>query len=309
MAARMGQLRSTPCINCGSSSVQQLDDQTLRTLFDLFFIDGTVPFGAGGKVPVLMGTPYKKMESVSFDPTLMSDYTLITDRLQIYAFNHAPALWTLGITDYEHCLDALDDNIECLEHLLSRCRTWTLAKGSIVYRIRLNPSNARDAASYDTPPFNIKPDFFRFDGDDLPVFYGALEIETCIHECRTTLEDWVALATFEATSDISLLDLIEGFDESSARNPYQSVGALFRGMMLQGKRQYPRCQLWARFVKSKGFGGIRYQSYFSQVKPQPCIDIALFGQPIADGRLLLRSLNRVKIEAVRYEYIFGPIDP
>jgi hypothetical protein len=307
-AASLGLTQSEPCPNCGVTGKPQLDVDALRQLFDDFFIRGTVPLGMGGYAPILAGTPNKEMESVKFDETLQPDYQFISAKLGLYLFHYAPPLWRLGYTDHYDCFDPPYGHMECLEHILSRCARWTLKAGTSVYRIRLNPSDVRHPTAFDTPLRQMKRDFYRFDEEALPVFYGALDIETCLHECRTSLEDWVTLATFEVVRDLPLVDLIDGFDESKASTPFQALSPLFNALTSGGKDEYPRARVWARFLRANEVAGFRYASYFSQVKSASLSDIALFGYPVADGLLHLKSLNRVKLEAVHYEYILGPVD-
>lgn len=49
----------------------------------------------------------------------------------------------------------------------------------------------------------------RFSNGSSPVFYGAFDVETCLHECRVLAEDEICLATLLPTRDLTLLDLTD----------------------------------------------------------------------------------------------------
>lgn len=71
--------------------------------------------------------------------------------------------------------------------------------------------------------------------------------------------------------------------------------------------EYPKCQLIAEAIRHADYDGFKFKSYYSQVKTEPLFNIALFGHPIAEGKLKLESVNRVKLEQVSYVYSFGPV--
>lgn len=161
------------------------------------------------------------------------------------------------------------------------------------------------ASEFDTPPTGV-PTSGRYESPGLPVFYGADDVETCLHESRVALSDWIAVATFAPTKPLKLLDLSEDIDDSKASTPFERVDIFMRRLAFAGKQDYDLCRELALRVHARGFDGFFFTSYFAQAHTRRLRNIALFGYPAAEGKLLLQSVNRVHLIHVDYEYGFGP---
>ena len=63
----------------------------------------------------------------------------------------------------------------------------------------------------------------------------------------------------------------------------------------------------AKSARKRGYDGILFSSYFSQLKSNVVPNLALFGHPIRDGKMKLESINRLHLVEAGYKYSFGPV--
>jgi hypothetical protein len=173
--------------------------------------------------------------------------------------------------------------------------------------VRLNPPELSAKGTFDTPPLSAKKDFGRFDDVGTPIFYGAFDIETCLHECRVALVDEVILATFEAAKPLLVLNLFDAIADPQPPDPWNSVEILMNKLCSSSANEYKKCRTIAEAVRNAGYEGILVRSYYSQVKGKPLANILLFGFPEAEQKIKLHSLNRIKLDKVEYAFTFGPV--
>lgn len=93
-----------------------------------------------------------------------------------------------------------------IDRILSEYPQVDFAPGEKLYRLRKGVTAPEAASEYDSPPDALLGDG-RLESKDLPVLYGSLDLETCVHECRMTVLDEVFVATLEPTRTLRLLDL------------------------------------------------------------------------------------------------------
>ncbi|MDR5877491.1 RES domain-containing protein [Caballeronia sp. LZ032] len=96
-----------------------------------------------------------------------------------------------------------------------------LAKGSLFYRVRVNPQRPAEPDEYDCPPLRFVGRG-RLDSTGFGVMYGSQDLDICIHECRVTAEDDIYVATLQPTKDLRLLDLTALLDEDEVTE-YESL--------------------------------------------------------------------------------------
>jgi hypothetical protein len=198
------------------------------------------------------------------------------------------------------------------------------------YRLRLNPKTSHDTSEYDSPPDNLSGNG-RFDKPGFPIMYGSQDLEICIHECRVTVEDNIYVSKLRPTRDLKLLDLTELIVEENVTE-FESLDIAIHFLFLAGKHSYGICNDIAKKACECGFDGIIYPSYFSYVrtghvpfdtisygisnrripslkefsKSQIIPNLALFGRPIQENKLIVDCINKVLINRVSYETTFGP---
>src|SRR5690606_24463786 len=179
-----------------------------------------------------------------------------------------------------------------------------------------------------TPPSEFLGGF-RFDKKGFPVLYGSPDLELCIHECRTTVEDNLYVAKLVPVQNLKMLDLSSLIDEDATE--FESLDLTIHFLFLAGHHSYDICRDLAIKANGKGFDGIIYPSYFSYVRTgsipfdtvhgisirklpplkeyaqsQSIPNVALFGRPIKEGKIKIDCINRVIINKVSYDLTFGP---
>jgi len=95
--------------------------------------------------------------------------------------------------------------------------------------------------------------------------------------------------------------------ENDGPTEFESKNLAIHYLFSADKASYDITRAIALAAAKKGYEGIIYPSYFSSWKPEKIYNIAIFGRPTADGRLLVRSINRALLREATYEYTLGPI--
>lgn len=308
-AQQIGSDDNSICKNCTSSTGKKLTDEQLHLLMQRFFVHGSVPQNVGGYASVYRWSDNREMESVTFRSALQLDYELIRERTGLVLFHYGPPLWRLGLTDHYEALEGGQQEVsQALDDIIERSVTITLPVDSKLYRVR---SNMRQdpllPSSFDTPPDSVRTKNGRFDTLEIPVFYAAWDVETCLHECRVVVADEITLATLRTNQELRLINIADSFKEKVGSTPFENIEVLMNKLCGTNELEYPKCRLIAEGIRHAGYDGFKFKSYYSQVKTEPLSNIALFGHPIAEEKLKLESVNRVKLEQVNYAYSLGPV--
>lgn len=303
------------CPNCLQTGGQAVDAAAAEHLMHKFFVSGSVPPEVGGPAPLYQFNSHRYPGEVTFATEVDSDLRRLSDFLKVGLFDYGPPLWRLGLTEhYQAFRGYMDDRaaiqgdqrMKLWQGILSRCSVRTIDPGADLFRVRkgetLPPALP---CEFDAPPPGVATGG-RYESEGLPVFYGADDIETCLHESRVTLSDWIALATFTPTRPLRILDLTDGIDDSSAGTPFERVDIFMRRLAFVGNKDYDLCQELAIEIHALGFDGFYFISYFAQAHHRNLRNIALFGHPVAAGKLRLVSVNRLRLASASYEYTFGP---
>ncbi|MDA9509432.1 hypothetical protein XI09_33310 [Bradyrhizobium sp. CCBAU 11386] len=217
-----------------------------------------------------------------------------------------------------------------LERILKEYPTKTLKPDNLFYRIRVAPSVPENAGEYDSPP---KPSDNpgRLDSLDLRVMYGSQDLQVCIHECRVTADDDLFVATLAPKKDLKLLDLTELLVEEHATE-FKSLDMAVHMLFLAGKHSYQIAREVALAAQRVGFDGVLYPSYFSMLrsggipfetltgishrripkfsdreKAKIVPNIAIFGRPLSEEKVEIKSINRLILARVEYDVRFGPV--
>lgn len=192
--------------------------------------------------------------------------------------------------------------------IISRCADETYDVGSIIFRVRTTAEKIPPAKSseFDTPPrMFIKEG--RFNAESMPIFYGATDVETCLHETRASLSDYIMLAKFYVIKPLKLLNLSQT-NEADAHTEFERIDSMLQRLAYAGNGEYKACQELAREIKECGYDGFISNSYFGQAHKKWLYNVSLFAYPVADGKLKLISTNRLNITSVEYEFSYGPVN-
>lgn len=299
------------CSSCGHSGSGTLDHESAKLLMHRFFVTGSIPPEIGGPAPVYQFNNAHPRGRVEFLTELDHDRQVLEDFLDAALFHYGPPLWRLGYTEHYQRLRedppiGRDERRRIWDDIIGRCVTRTIGADTRIFRIRVGSSLPPALPEqFDTAPRAVAIGG-RYDSSELPVFYGADDIETCLHESRATLSDWIALATFCPARPLRLLDLSRDVDDSKARTPFERVDILLEKLAYVGKGDYDLCRELAVEVKNRAFDGFYFVSYFSQAHARGLRNVALFGYPVRDEKLSLVSVNRVRLTSMAFDFSLGP---
>jgi hypothetical protein len=307
-ANRIGSYSTTLCPRCGSTDSKKLTVAQLEALRDSFFSRATAPHSFQGYVPVLRIGGDHEDNDVQMPPATASDWLLIKTLLGGRLFYNTPRLFLWGITNHFSGPDAslLDSTIS---DICSQLRIRDLRSETELYRIRLNLSGEGvvDPSQYDSPPDDHPTrQFSRFDQAAVPILYASPSLAVCIHECRTTLNDEIVVATLRSTRDLRIADLSEGYIQSP-ETPFDDLKYFFDGLMLSSPK-YDDCRRIAKTFRDRlRVDGFMYKSFFSNLVDGGALNYGFFGHPISEGKLEVASFNQVRIEKIRYDFRLGPV--
>jgi hypothetical protein len=158
--------------------------------------------------------------------------------------------------------------------------------------------------------------------------YGSQDLQVCVHECRVTAEDDIFVATLASKRDMNLLDLTELLNEEGTTE-FDSLDMAVHMLFLASGHSYEIARAIALAVRTAGYDGIAYPSYFSLLRTggmpfetvhgishrripkladrersKIIANLALFGRPIEEGRV-----NKIIVSRVDYVIHFGPVGP
>lgn len=266
--------------------------------------------------------PEKAFETLALDSDLIQDckmlheltghsvdlnYSRLAD-MGIWGFNAD----LKDITTQNPCEESFDRLDKLLSTAISKFKTITISPGTPIYRIKRNLTqdiDAETATVFDPQPTSDTSEVFpsrdRFSASIIPVFYGAFDISTCLFECRTEYIEELTLGTFEVSTNLKLLDLKELEDTITTGYEREDLGCFVSRMLYQ--RDYALNNYFSVMAFRLGFQGLKYCSYFSKVRDNRHMNVAIFGKPIAESKLLPICFDRLTIDNVEVKYSLGPV--
>jgi hypothetical protein len=135
-------------------------------------------------------------------------------------------------------------------------------------------------------------------------------VETAVHETRVKRGDEIILGTLEILTDLTLIDLDAVKDHVvNGLNLNADYHYFLRACLgSQEPADYRMLQLLAVDALALGFAGIKFRSFYSAVQEdQMAVNYALFGYPIQDRKLRLKSWNAIRLLKMSYEFQFAPL--
>lgn len=328
-AYRIGIKRKSICPNCKSKLGNKLTKKLIEDLCYRFFVRGTIHRFEYGGFPLIQFNEYNfNQSSIDVSPWLENDVKLIENTIKIGLFYYGPRFWMFGEIEPLKSLQNEEEKKLIIKRILKTYPIRNVGTEHYFYRIRLNPETPHNFDEYDSPPDNYLGKN-RFDDFNFPILYGSPDLELCIHECRTTVEDEIYLAKLSPIKSLKLLDLTFLIEEDTTE--FESLDMAIHFLFLAGKHSYQICREIAFEAKKEGFDGIIFPSYFSFVKTghipfdtvygisirripelkdyaqsQSIPNIALFGRPVKENKVLVHCVNKVLINKVEYDISFGP---
>lgn len=316
------------CPKCHKTEGKKLDLPHIEELAYRFFVRGTVFRTDYGGAPLVQFNQHQET-SIDLTPQLAEDVELFEKMLGIGFFYYGPRLWMVGeVTPLNELLDEAT-RAAVIQRVVTEYPAVQFKTADVLYRLRLAPQEPGAHHEYDSPPDQFLGKG-RLDSSDLPILYGSQDIEVCVHECRTTVDDEAYLATLKPTRDLRLLDLSAPLDEDATE--FESLDMALHMLFLAARHAYPITRELAKAAKAQGFDGVIYPSYFSFARtgamPFETVygisirrikelrahamshvvpNIGLFGRPISDGVLRVDCLNKIILNRVIYDLRFGPV--
>lgn len=326
-AQKIGRTLSRICPNCKTENGKKLNHKLLEILAYRFFVKGTLIKTKFGGAPRLQLNT-KQKTSVKFSNWLLKDVALIENELKVGFFKYGPRLWMIGEIEPLKSLVKRTERAKIINRIVNEYPIETITPNTIFYRLRVNPTIPSNIYEYDSSP---KPGKGRLDSKDLPILYCSQDLEVCIHECRITVEDELYIASLVPKKELRLLDLTEVLNEKETE--FESLDIAVHMLFLAQNHSYKICREIAQAIEEAGYDGIIYTSYFSWyrtgvmpfqtiygislrrfpsykqgAKSEIIRNIALFGYPLKENKIVVKCINRICFDKIIYDYHFGPVE-
>lgn len=328
-AEQLGLTDPSICNNCGSATGKKLSLSNLEELAHRFFVWGSIQRARYGSAPAIQFNTRQKT-SINSSQWLKDDIALFEKILGVGFFYYGPRRWMIGEVEPLKHLQRARSRDSITERIITEYPTKTINHNHLLYRIRKTPKPPHEPDQYDSPPAEIAG-AYRLNTRNFPILYASPDLQTCIHECRISVEDDIFVATLEPIHELKLLDLTYLLKEERVTE-FESLDMAIHMLFLAGKHSYYISRDIARKANSAGFDGIIYPSYFSLLRagtmplqtvygishrriPQfqtneqntSVPNLAIFGRPIAEGKINVKCINKVILNRVIYDFHFGPV--
>ena len=320
------------CPQCKTENGRKLNKELVEKLAYRFFVRGTVHRTYFGGAPVIQfNEQHYKNSSIDVSKWIENDIKLIEDTIKVGFFYYGPKLWMVGEVEPLKELESKSERQEIINRILKEYPTRIFSKKEIIYRLRKEPKDPSNFDEYDSPPLgNENLGKGRFDSSNFPIMYASQDLEICVHECRVTVDDKLFLATLYPTRDLKLLDLTEIMDEDVTE--FESLDMAVHMLFSVGEHSYEITREISLTANQAGFDGLIFPSYFSLVrkgaipfgsvygisirkfpsykthaKSQIIPNVALFGRPIEEKIIDVKCINRLVLNKIKYDVLFGPV--
>jgi hypothetical protein len=328
-ARRLGDEENIDCPNCGKPNGQKLSENSLESLAYRFFVWGSLHKCDFGGAPIIQFNQHQNT-SIDVSQWLKNDIQIFENLLGVGFFHYGPRLWMVGEIEPLKDLQNEEISYKIIERVLAEYPTRFIDSSHELYRIRKSPTYPDSDLQYDSPPLEFTGNG-RLDDQSFPVMYASEDLDVCLHECRVTAEDKIYLATLQPVTKLKMLDLTVLLKEENVTE-FESLDIAIYMLFLAGSHAYPITRNISRVAKERDYDGIIYPSYFSSLRlgirpflttygishrripeyqeyeQQTTIpNAAIFGYPLAEGKLKIKCINRLVLSQVTYDVRFGPI--
>ena len=338
-AAAIGREHPSVCPRCGTEGGAKLTRRLLAGLAQSFFVKGSLHRTDFGAAPLIMLNDKRSTDMETCPGWPSADAALFEEVLKIGFFWYGPPLWQVGINENLEKLEQEDEREQVIARILQAYSLEILTEADKFYRLRrvsgdayaLGKFDSTDWGQYDSPPPPAAAEEAgRLDSPNLPVLYGSSDIQTCLHECRVTVEDALFIATLRPVRELKLLNLVAFADEALS-HPCEDLDHAMVMLFLAQSHAYPISRAIACAARDAGYDGLIYPSFFSMLRNgvQPfessfglsnrsipglrpmeaakmIPNLAIFGRPIHEGTLTITCINRVILRKATYSIHFGP---
>jgi hypothetical protein len=289
------------CLECRARDALGIPDDHISGLLRDYFNYASHKVGyymAGNKYLAVDYVPeFSNDLNVSTD--LESDLRKFYRLFHISVIHGSPRLFIYGVFNK---IDIHNETFsdEICDEIFRKALPISVPLRFKLFRIRKNLTSL-SSEQFDSAPVNAeKPG--RFDLGDVHAFYCSDDIKTCVYEARMLAGDDATLATYHVAEELKVLDLTM-IDEPEG-DPHQSIGLILFALT-NSRYGHKNLQILSRQALDRGFHGIKYRSFYSQVYETDTYSYVIFGTPLADKRLELQSLNQVNLRKIDMEFDLG----
>ena len=338
-ATAIGREHSSVCPRCGAPGGGKLTKRSLAGLAQSFFVQGSVHRTRFGAAPLITFNDRRPTNIGACPGWPSGDAALFEEILRIGFFWYGPPEWQVGINENLAKMEQEDQREQVISRILQAYPPETLTEADKFYRLRRvsgdgfarGKFNSTDWGEFDSPPLQATAEESgRLDSPDLPVLYGSPDLQTCLHECRVTVEDALFIATLRPMRELKLLNLVS-FPDEPLSHPCEDLDHAMVMLFLAGPHAYPISRAIVHAARDEGYDGLVYPSFFSmlrngvqpieayfglsnrsmpELRPMEAAkmvpNFAIFGRPIQEGVLTVTSINRVILRKATYSIQFGP---
>ena len=189
---------------------------------------------------------------------------------------------------------------EICDAIFEKAGKISITQGFNLFRIRKNLASL-SLEQFDSAPLNPTMSG-RFDLGDMQVFYCSDDVKTCVYEARLLAGDDATLATYQVAKELKLLDLTNIHETQG--DLHQSI-ELILFALTNSRYSHKNLQILSKNALNRGFDGIKYRSFYSQVCESDTHSYVIFGSPLTENRLNLQSLNHVNLRKIDMVFDLG----
>lgn len=311
------------CSICGLPNEILIDDDNVEDVLDLFFREN-------GRSHIYHHLTFQVFDG-KFSKNLIDDeldHSLEVDLNNISKiFRKTVKSWTppMGLAwggtelyyEMEEIISGGEDVTVLLSKYFEKLNSFFQIKelpiDSKFYRIRkFSESNKikLDQNEYDSPPKDRIVEG-RLNQKNRNVFYCSNSIETCLFESKFNINDYLVVAECSNVKQMKFLDLTEFraskiWDNEVSTKWSKDELELLRFGLFWGA-DYRILQYWSSYIEKHNFDGIIYPSFFDKYGELNRKSIAIFGRPIEKNLIKVKSLNKLSVNNIHYEWTLGPI--
>lgn len=301
-AEAFGMKIDAPCPRCDASDSSKLDHAALEETCYEYFVRGSTRTGYGNFAPLIQFNPLREDFDPFGTPRLNKDLAVLRD-LGFVCFLYGPPLWRFGKPPNEDGI--VEWSQDDLDYVIDACPEVWVSTSTQVFRVQIDVGEANIVPQrFCSPPQQFRTRLGRFDSQQLPVWYGAFDVETCLHESRITLQHEISVAVCSPSRPLRMIDLSKC--ELPVPTPFEDPAIWLLALIYNGEDSYETCRRLAQEIANRGYDGFLYTSFFQQAASRNHTNIALFNRPIMEGLLEVISMNSVRLKNVAYDWQFGP---
>lgn len=318
LAAEMGSATHDECGQCGLLGGVKINTDQAHFIFEKFYVTGS---HASCYLPSVFLEGAQQESDINFESSAQSDYEMFSKVLGLRLRRYTPSTVLLGRTQIRTEIeDAVrqDPNVAPrpllqrlqanLQALLETGSIYELEKGTSFYRARVSPSKPLEHREYDSPPID-KVQANRIAGKGYRVLCGSFDMQTCLLEVRPDLDSLVHHKVFLASLRLKEALKVVDFTLHTTAMGGTQMDLTLRPFFEANENSYHLTQLLSVFAKGRGYDGIIYPSALQCISGsrESLRNLAIFGAPIAEGKVEVKSINRMLVRSVINEFELGPV--